>query len=118
MELALRHSRLKKGIITLQAMLPYTDHEGWSCVSKARLAADTGVSTRTVQRHWEAARAAGYLTSFDYPEAMRRTSDHWLKWPGLHAQTDPWVAGWIEAMERYLHDLVEPPLDTMEPPPF
>lgn len=118
MELALRYSSLKKGIITLRAMLRYTDDEGWSCVSKARLAADTDVSIRTVQRHWEAARAAGYLTSFDYPESMRRTSDHWLKWPELHVQPDPAVSGLIEAMERYLRDLVEPPLDSVDPPPF
>ncbi len=75
---------LKKTADTIKVMLDWTNEDGWTCISKVRIAAATGATTRTVQNHWKVARQRGFLRSYDYPETLRRTSDHWLTWPGRH----------------------------------
>ncbi|MFJ6002728.1 hypothetical protein [Arthrobacter sp. NPDC092385] len=79
----LHASGMKKAVITLSFMLDFVDDSGWTCISRVRIAKGTGVDARTVQRHWAEAREKGFLISYDYPPEMRRTSDHWLVWPGL-----------------------------------
>ena len=64
-------------------MLDWVNLEGWTCISKVRIASSLRITQRTVQRHWEIARRGGYLRSLDYPAEQRRTSDHWLIWPDL-----------------------------------
>lgn len=76
-------SGLGNSVPTLLFMLDWADTDGWTCISKIRIADALGISERTVQRHWATARQHGYLRSLDYPAEERRTSDHWLMWPGL-----------------------------------
>ena len=89
LELALS-TGLEPAMATLMFMLEWVNEDGWTCISKVRIARSLGTSERTVQRHWERARKAGYLRSFDYPAETRRTSDHWLIWPDLRISSgDP-----------------------------
>lgn len=74
---------LGPAVSTLLFMLAWVNRDGWTHISKVRIARGLDIAERTVQRHWERARKAGYLRSFDYPAEARRTSDHWLIWPGL-----------------------------------
>lgn len=106
---------------TLRFMLDWSNSDGWSCISQARIAEATGLTGRTIRNHWNAAKRAGYLRSFDYPLIHRRTSDHWLTWPGrgmssgcpgLDAAIAPTLAvGYWESFEG-------PMIDSPGPPPF
>ncbi|MCG2624699.1 helix-turn-helix domain-containing protein [Arthrobacter sp. I2-34] len=82
---------------TLLFMAEWADPSGWNRISKIRIAQALGVSERTVTRHWNAARAAGFLRSHDYPVAQRRTSDHWLALPDLAGATGPDWTGYAAA---------------------
>lgn len=79
---ALIASSLKKPIkATLAVMHDHANRHAHVSISQARLANLLGISERTVRRHWGAAEEAGFLTRYDYPQDLKRTSDMWL-WPG------------------------------------
>lgn len=89
---ALIASTLKKPIkATLSVMHDHAARDGHVSLSQARLANLLGISERTVRRHWKAAAEARFLTRYDYPQDLKRTSDMWL-WPGTapHLESYPW----------------------------
>lgn len=114
-------SRLKAPVQgTLEFMLGWTNLDGWTCISNARIAEATGKTRRTIRNHWNTARSAGYLRSFDYPMYQKRTSDHWLTWPGRFISTgcpglDAVVA--LSTAEGYWESF-DRPINSPGPPPF
>jgi hypothetical protein len=113
----LEASDLKKEKATLAFMLRFVDESGWTCISRIRIAEGTGVNTRTVQRHWAIAREKGYLVSYDYQATLRRTSDHWLMWPGMWPSGDPGLralAAHFPSNMDYNFQFV----CSLDPPPF
>ncbi|GAA1340487.1 hypothetical protein GCM10009611_10520 [Arthrobacter roseus] len=115
----LNKSELKKGVRTLSVMIDHADTTGWTCISRARIASETGTTTRTVQAHWKSARKAGYLTSYDYPMSARRTSDHWLTWPRRQAPDNPAeFVGWAKLYPADTPWPPNPPIDSGGSPPW
>lgn len=96
----LRSSSLKGPVkFTLTVMYDQADRDRRVSLSKAALGNMMGTSESTIKRHWRAAEAAGFLTKYDYPEAVKRPSDMWL-WAGDAPSRDP-------RWDQYPHELME-----------
>lgn len=119
MRLELAVSSLKNGVDTLLGMLALADADGYTTATRAQLAAQMGISERTVIRHWKAAREQGYLRSEHYSQSAWRASDHWLTWPGrVELASDPGIAELAKAYLAGMEYPAGPTIQSSGPMPF